>query len=345
MSELNQILTKLCKAEGKSTQLVLAPIAKPKKLWAARVLICGAAGFTGLSGIAWAIASVQPMMQNAPLEAAPMMDFASQQPSPTQKMMTASAHTAMQLPKTPSLEALVLSDTPQTKKRSVSSAPKRASSARQQASSGVMSVKTVELSGVQLAQLAYEQAQSYIRAGDIDKVLEQLWNAVRYNPSHIDATKQLAASLFARQQIAQAQSVLRQGIAQNPSVSELRVLLAKIYQQSGRNDLALDALLVDENGLDNGKHQLMVARASLAQTLNKVALAKDSFLWLAQREPNDGRWWLGVAIAAERTGERSLAYNSYRKALSGEKLSLSSREFTQQRLAGFTVPTTVKSRS
>ncbi|MGL5291092.1 MAG: tetratricopeptide repeat protein [Vibrionaceae bacterium] len=344
MSELNQILTKLCKAEGKSTQLVLAPIAKPKKLWAARVLICGAAGFTGLSGIAWAIASVQPMMLSAPLNAQPMTDLVTLQPSPTQKMVTASTRTAMQLPKTPSLEQIVQSDSLQTKKPSHST-PKRASSTRQRADSGVMSVKTVELSGPQLAQLAYEQAQSYIRAGDIDKVLEQLWNAVRYDPSHIEATKQLAASLFARQQLAQAQSVLRQGIAQNPAVSELRVLLAKIYQQSGRNDLALDALLVNENNLDSGKHQLMVARASLAQTLNKVALAKKSFLWLAQREPSDGRWWLGVAIAAERTGERSLAYSSYRKALAGEKLSLSSREFTQQRLAGFSAPTTAKSRS
>ncbi|MGL5250044.1 MAG: tetratricopeptide repeat protein, partial [Enterovibrio sp.] len=246
MSELNQILTTLCKAEGKSTQLVLAPIAKPKKLWAARALICGAAGFTGLSGIAWAIASVQPLL-SAPLSAVPLVNFATPQASPTQKVVTASAQTAVSLAKTPSLEQAAL-DTTAPKTAAHNAAPKRITSTRQRAAaSGVMSVKTVEMTGTQLAQLAYEQAQSYIRTGNVDKALEQLWSAVRYNPSHVEATKQLAASLFARQQMAQAQSVLRQGIAQNPTVSELRVLLAKIYQQNGRNELALDALLVDEN--------------------------------------------------------------------------------------------------
>lgn len=344
MSELNQILTTLCQAEGKSTQLVLAPIAKPKKLWAARALICGVTGFTGLSGIAWAIASVQPLL-SAPLSAVPLIGFATQQASPTQKVVTANAQTAVTLVKTPSFEQPVLSNA-EPKTASHNATPKRITSTRQRAAaSGIISVKTVEMTGTQLAQLAYEQAQSYIRTGNLDKALEQLWSAVRYNPSHVEATKQLAASLFARQQLAQAQSVLRQGIAQNPTVSELRVLLAKIYQQNGRNELALDALLVDENSLDSGKHQLMVARASLAQTLDKVALAKESFLWLARREPTDGRWWLGVAIAAERTGDRSLAYNSYRKALAGEKLSLSSREFTQQRLAGFSTAAKAKGRS
>ncbi|MGF1766496.1 MSHA biogenesis protein MshN [Enterovibrio makurazakiensis] len=196
-----------------------------------------------------------------------------------------------------------------------------------------LSVETIELSGEELAAIAYDKAQKRAQVGDTKKATSYLRDAVKYDANHIAATNQLAGLLYGRNQLRDAESVLRKGISANPSSASLKLTLARMYQQSQREESALNVLLAPASVLDSDQIRYVSLRASLAQKLAKHEIAKQSYQWLAEREPTDGRWWLGLGISAEREKDYANAERGYGKAITVGGLSNESVQFARQRLA------------
>ncbi|MEF1217961.1 hypothetical protein REH76_09120, partial [Photobacterium damselae] len=74
-------------------------------------------------------------------------------------------------------------------------------------------------------------------------------------------------------------------------------------------------------------------RGALAQEVKNNAIALNSYQQLLNRQPQNGRWWLGLAIAAERSNNKAKATMAYQQALKYGHISQQSIQFAQQRLA------------
>ncbi|WP_028023155.1 tetratricopeptide repeat protein [Enterovibrio calviensis] len=196
-----------------------------------------------------------------------------------------------------------------------------------------LTVETIELSGEELAAIAYDKAQKRAQVGDTKKATSYLRDAVKYDANHVAATNQLAGLLYGRNQLRDAESVLRKGISANPSSASLKLTLARMYQQSQREESALNVLMAPASVLDSDQVRYVSLRASLAQKLGKHDVANQSYQWLAEREPLDGRWWLGLGISAERQKDYANAERGYGKAITAGGLSNESVQFARQRLA------------
>ncbi len=195
-----------------------------------------------------------------------------------------------------------------------------------------LTVETVELSGEDLAAIAYKKAQKRTQVGDTQKAIVYLRDAVKYQPSHVGATNQLAGLLYGRGKLRDAESVLRKGISANPQAASLKLTLARMYQQNSREESALNVLMTPVDNLDGEQRRYMSMRAALAQKLGRHGLAKDSYQWLTHNEPHDGRWWLGYAVSSEREGDLSTAKDAYQSAIHAGGLSNKSVQFARQRL-------------
>lgn len=196
-----------------------------------------------------------------------------------------------------------------------------------------ISVETIELTGEQLAAIAYEKAQKRAQVGDNQKAISHLRDAVKYHPEHVDATNQLAALLFGRNQVREAERVLRKGIADNPYSASLKLTLARVYQKSGREESALNILSVPVNTLDSDVTRVVAMRAALAQKLGEHVMASSSYQWLTEHDPADGRWWLGLGVSSERQKQYLEAKKAYHRAMKAGGLSQQSMNFARDRLA------------
>ncbi len=78
-------------------------------------------------------------------------------------------------------------------------------------------------------------------------------------------------------------------------------------------------------------------RGALAQKLNNNRSSIEQLSTIELRVAwFDGRWWMGLSIAQDRSGDMKKAVESYRKALQLGNISASSQQFIQQRLAALT---------
>ncbi|MBE1276284.1 tetratricopeptide repeat protein [Enterovibrio baiacu] len=207
-----------------------------------------------------------------------------------------------------------------------------ADNAVENTSASSLTVETVELSGEDLAAIAYKKAQKRAQVGDTQQAIVYLRDAVKYQPTHVGATNQLAGLLYGRGKLRDAESVLRKGISANPQAASLKLTLARMYQQNSREESALNVLMTPVNTLDGEQGRYMSMRAALAQKLGRHGLAKDSYQWLTHNEPHDGRWWLGYAVSSEREGELLTAKDAYQSAIQAGGLSDKSVQFARQRL-------------
>ncbi|CZF83445.1 tetratricopeptide repeat protein [Grimontia celer] len=348
MSELNRMLSDLSSPKNNEKHVNVAPIPSVWGFRFARVVLALIATLVGATGISWALSSgsertVLPASTLIPepvfVEPAPKAV-----PSPTQKVVKSEvSYVAMKM--TPKVEAVepvseakvetrataqVAEPVLIAKAEPVKAAPVQETVEVEQAAS--LSVETIELTGEQLADIAYEKAQKRAQVGDTQKAIAFLRDAVKYNPSHIAATNQLAGLLYGRSQLRDAENVLRKGISANPNSATLKLTLARMYQQSGSEESALNVLSSSVNLLDGEQVRFVSMRAALAQKLGKNLEAKQSYQWLTEQEPMDGRWWLGLGVSAEKTGANEEAAKAYGKAVKSGGLSNQSVNFARQRL-------------
>ncbi|CZF78430.1 tetratricopeptide repeat protein [Grimontia marina] len=349
MSELNRMLSDLSSQQNSEKRLAVASIPSVWGFRFARVVLALVATLVGATGISWALSSGSEKAPLTPPTLIPEPVFADSTPkaapSPTQKVVKSevsyvakhSVPKAVDVEQPVSLakaENTVITKVPEpvlmAKVEPVKAARVLDSIEVEQEAS--LSVETIELTGEQLADIAYEKAQKRAQVGDTQKAIAFLRDAVKYNSSHIAATNQLAGLLYGRSQLRDAENVLRKGISANPNSATLKLTLARMYQQNGSEESALNVLSSSVNLLDGEQVRFVSMRAALAQKLGKNLEAKQSYQWLTEQEPMDGRWWLGLGVSAEKTGANAEAEKAYGKAVQSGGLSNQSVNFARQRL-------------
>ncbi|MCW8330420.1 tetratricopeptide repeat protein [Photobacterium sp. SDRW27] len=199
----------------------------------------------------------------------------------------------------------------------------------QEQTEGLM-IETVELDAEQLANVEYQKAKKALKSGDSRKAIGYLESALKYQPEWVKARQKLSALYYGRGDTRKAIAALQQGLALDGEQPDLRLTMAKLLVNESQQQAALNVL----SRLPTQHHRGYLAmRGALAQQLKNNELAMSSYELLVKDEPYDGRWWMGLGIALERSEAVEKASDAYKQALLMGRISQQSQQFIQQRLA------------
>ncbi|MGF1692757.1 tetratricopeptide repeat protein [Photobacterium kagoshimensis] len=193
-----------------------------------------------------------------------------------------------------------------------------------------LTIEAVELSGQELAKIEYSRAMKAVKAGNSKQAVEFLAKAIQYNPDWIDARQRLSALHYGRGEVRQAILTLQHGLARDSDQPELRLTMAKLLVNESQPQAALTVLSELPNHTPS---KYLAMRGALAQQLKDNTRALESYQRLVKSEPFDGRWWLGLGIALERTNDAEKALNAYQQALAMGQISVQTQQFIQQRVS------------
>ncbi|EGR2429508.1 tetratricopeptide repeat protein [Vibrio cholerae] len=196
-------------------------------------------------------------------------------------------------------------------------------------SSPVMIVEQVSLTPEQLAQKALQRAQKAMESNELQTAVSAYTEALRYTPHDEMARQKLAALYYGKGDGRKAFDLMQAGIERNPDGEVLRLALAKLLVKEKQEASALVPLayLPSQPSID-----YLSLRAALAQKTKQDEIARESYQQLTEKDPNNGRWWLGLAIQQERALQWPAAQHAYQQALNKVGLSSQSQAFIHQRL-------------
>lgn len=190
-------------------------------------------------------------------------------------------------------------------------------------------VEEVELLPSDLAQKSREVAKNALDRSDFKEAMKAYYTVLKYQPSDEESRKKLAALLYGKREVAESAAVLQQGIKLDHNSVSLRLALSSLLQKEEQPEAALSVL--EYIPLD-ANIDYLATRGGLAQKLKLMDLAKESYQMLLDKDPDNGRWWLGLAIVYEREAQVKKAYETYQTALVKPGLSRSSQVFIRDRI-------------
>lgn len=196
---------------------------------------------------------------------------------------------------------------------------------------GQMAITEVKLTPKQLAQKRFTLANEAERDGKLKDAINYYEQTLGFDPSMHEARKQLAALHYGQGQLAKASEVLQQGMLLFQQQLDFALLLARVQQASGQADLALVTLanIPDTHPL---ARQKWMAQSDLAQKLGQFSLSEQAYRQLLQQEPQQAKWWMGLAYALDSQQQFPQARQAYRTALGHRGLSAQASAFIEQRL-------------
>ncbi|PKF56736.1 hypothetical protein CW748_09670 [Alteromonadales bacterium alter-6D02] len=194
-----------------------------------------------------------------------------------------------------------------------------------------LSIKPVQLSEEQLAQLKYQKGLKLQSKGELVEAREAWLKAISIQVDLHQAREQLAASYFGANDVARALAILKQGIVLFPDYEGYRLLGAQIHYQQQQVQLALDMLQQPYLKATASIHALSLA-GSLAQQLTLWPQAQQSYQKLVELEPGKAQWLIGLAIALDAQGQTAQALVFYMKLLVIPNLDKSLYDYAVERV-------------
>ncbi|MEZ8101916.1 tetratricopeptide repeat protein [Vibrio bivalvicida] len=198
------------------------------------------------------------------------------------------------------------------------------------ANQGEVVIEQVELTSEQLSAKAQERAKKALDSNNLTDALNHYVESLRFTPANKQVRKRLAALYYGKGEVRKAAEILQKGIALDRNDSTLRLSLAKMLMKEQQNAVALTVLSTLPASVSV---EYLSLRAALAQKEKHDELALQSYQQLVQREPDSGRWWMGLGIQQERAFQLADAKSSYSQALTKLGLSSQSQQFIRDRVS------------
>jgi MSHA biogenesis protein MshN len=135
-----------------------------------------------------------------------------------------------------------------------------------------------------------------------------------------------------QQRLADAQTILEEGLGLLPGQPQLAMRLARIQVERGDLRGASDTLQKARGGASAANPEFHALHAAVLQrlTLHKDAVAEyQAALRLA---PQAGVWWMGLGISLEADGRGAEAREAFQRARSSGALSAELDRFVEQKL-------------
>jgi MSHA biogenesis protein MshN len=167
--------------------------------------------------------------------------------------------------------------------------------------------------------------------GRAEPAIDAYAGALRFDPKHAAARQALVALLMGRGRGAEAQGVLREGLAALPDNTAWAMLLARLQVEGGDKAGALATL---DGALPYAKNRSDY-HAFVGTVLQLLGRHKEAIAYyeIAVRlSPDSGRWLTGLAISLEEEKRLPEAREAYQRALATNTLGPDLRAFIERKL-------------
>ena len=226
--------------------------------------------------------------------------------------------------------------------------PKETPQLEKPAGKTVLEKKVKPLSPQDKAESQYRLAATGLQQNRVSEAENHLRAALAAQPAHVKARELLAGLALQGGRWREAQSLLEQGITQHPQHYPFAQLLARSYIDHGQDLKALDLLEKSreaagadaDDSRDGGGRvasgtvaEYFAFLATLYQRTGRHGEAVKSFNEAVKLRPQEGRWWLGLAISLEATEQWKASSEAYQRAAASGSLDKQLLQYSQQRLA------------
>jgi MSHA biogenesis protein MshN len=180
----------------------------------------------------------------------------------------------------------------------------------------------------QLYQQGYRALQQRNSTG-----AERLWQqALTTAPGHLPSREGLIALYLSQGRKIESGKLLEEGLERHPGHAQFTMLHARLLAEQGDISAALATL---EQAMGNSEPQadLFALAAALYQQRRDYDNSIRAYQRALQLQPQQGHWWMGIAISLEGAGKPSEAKSAYQEALQRGALSSESRQYVEQRLS------------
>ena len=175
-----------------------------------------------------------------------------------------------------------------------------------------------------------QRARRAASQGNTAEAIALFQTLIQREPENIEGYKSLAALYFGQGNVASAQQVLERAINDVDGEDDaLRLMLARLFSRRGDTQAALAVLKAQPVPESD---DLLAQRASLSQSADDLEQAIKDYQQLTTRQPNVAKWWLGLAVSADKKGQLDLSQHAYNEAISLGQLDGEVMNFMRQRL-------------
>ncbi len=165
----------------------------------------------------------------------------------------------------------------------------------------------------ELAEDAYREGVRFMQQGRTAQADNSLRLALTHDPKHVAARELLAGLQLEQGRPADAQTTLEQGLAQVPAHLPFAQLLARLYVDKGAEQNAV-TVLEKVRGEGANQPEYLALLATLYQRAARHADAVQAYRQALGLRPQEGRWWLGLAISLEAQKNLPAAGEAYQRA-------------------------------
>ena len=189
---------------------------------------------------------------------------------------------------------------------------------------------SAELTPEQRIEKLMKKAQESFDKGYITEAISQLEEVLNSSDGHIEARNLLAVAWYGRGELQAAVQILNDGLIRYPNVERWRLTAAKVYFKENDLNGAFSYLEAD---LSLASAEYFTMKGTLARQLQKFDKAQSAYTRLTLLQPDNGSWWLGLAIAEDSQGLHEKALISYQKVIEKGGVSEGSLQFVNQRIS------------
>jgi MSHA biogenesis protein MshN len=184
------------------------------------------------------------------------------------------------------------------------------------------------------AEAEYRRGIELHERGQPDEAEEAFAAALQRDGRHAPARRALAVEWLGHGRTADAERLLREGLAQNAQQPMLAIVVARI--EAERRDVrgaieTLRASLGGSAGLaDRGDAQALMA--TLQQGAGQHRDAIDAYAAALRQSPHNGAWWVGLALSLAAEGRPESAREAFERARASGNLGPELQLYVEQRL-------------
>lgn len=175
------------------------------------------------------------------------------------------------------------------------------------------------------------KSQELYRKGQVAESLDLLYSIVKKDEDNIKARTTLALMLIEQNQTKLAISLLQEGLLKFPDQTKWSKLLARIYINTGNYTMAKEILTKNMPSITDDPEY----HALYAAILQKMSMHEEAALTyqnLVKIQPENGLWWMGLAISLERISRAKDAMFAYQNALNAKLLTPETHRYILERI-------------
>lgn len=195
-----------------------------------------------------------------------------------------------------------------------------------------LAIEKVQLSPEQQKDLLKNKAQKAEAIGKLNQAVSY-WQQVRQlEPSRSEAYLELARLAQIQRNDASAVQILEQASAAGVQDPKLSMALATLALKQQDWSKALSYLQYEPDIFNYTDFYAL--KAAALQKTSQHAQAVQVFQQLARQQPEQARWWLGMALSYDAMSQTEQALHAYRQvAVNGFGLSAESLDYVKKRIA------------